>query len=351
MKMRKKVYFYEIVFTSEYYVDGINIFNDSNVEYLSDIDIDLKINVSFSKINNAKLLKIKDLNYEIVIAEVRDFKIVCFLKSNMFLKIFNHPRHKESIYKNHIILEDYVVTKIRNLFEDNIVYSPDYKMRAYINYEKGLVSLKYQMLNVDYDEGFYCYENVNSNNFWAWDDLPGISYFDTFENAKKEATSYLANYITETNRFFEEPDNILWEYETSKFYTWLYMMKFGVIGPIVIMLLSCLLPIFGQSNWNILWLSGGCSLFAIYIGSLVILTQYPPIMYRIADNSISTFKGIYRECAFDNIKKIKFKKNIFNKNKGSIKFILYKGMSVNFNFDNIENVEEVYKKLKDLLKL
>ena len=119
--MRKKVYFSEIIFTNEYYINGVNILDDNNVEYLGNIDIDLKVNLSFSKIDNAKLIKIKDLNFEIVIAEVKDFKIVCYLKSNMFYKICNHPRHQESLYKNYNLLEEYVIDKIKNISSDNIV--------------------------------------------------------------------------------------------------------------------------------------------------------------------------------------------------------------------------------------
>ena len=85
--MRKKVYFSEIVFTNEYYIDGINIFNNANVEYIESIATDLRMNLSFSKIDNAKVYLIKNLNKKIVIADVRDFKIVCYLKSNMFFKI------------------------------------------------------------------------------------------------------------------------------------------------------------------------------------------------------------------------------------------------------------------------
>ena len=46
--MRKKVYFSEIIFTNEYYINGVNILDDNNVEYLGNIDIDLKVNLSFS---------------------------------------------------------------------------------------------------------------------------------------------------------------------------------------------------------------------------------------------------------------------------------------------------------------
>ena len=45
--------------------------------------------------------------------------------------------------------------------------------------------------------GFYFYEDVSSDDFWSWEDLSGISYFDTLEIAKKEAPLYLQNYITD----------------------------------------------------------------------------------------------------------------------------------------------------------
>lgn len=345
--MRKKVYFSEIVFTNEYYIDGINILDDTNIEYLGNIDIDLKVNLSFSKIDNAKLVKVKDLNIDIVIAEVKDFKIICYLKSNICLKVANHPRNQESLYKNYILLEEYVINKLKKLTDDNIVYSPDYKTRGFVSYENGLVSLKYQRLEIEDEEGFFFYEDVNSDDFWSWEDLSGISYFDTLENEKKEATLYLKNHITERYRFYEQPYNILWQYETTKFQTWVYMMKFVIIGPVFIILLSCILPLCGQSNWNILWLSGGCSLFAIIVASIVVLTGYNPITYGVTDKGIVACKGIYRVCSYDNIKKIKLKKSLFNQNKGSIKFKLRKGSSINYNFDKIENSEEVYKIMKE----
>lgn len=349
--MRKKVYFSEIVFTSEYYIDGINIFDNNNIEFIDNIDIDLKVNTSFSKIDNAKLISIKGLNLQIAIAEVRDFKIICYLKSNIFLKIANHPKNQESLYKNYNLLEEYALNKIKKLSDDNIVYSPDYKTRGFISYENGLVCLKYQRLEIEDEIGFYFNENVNSNNFWSWEDLSGISYFDNFENAKKDATLYLEHYVTERYRFYEKPSNILWQYELNKFQTWVYMMKFGIIGPIVIVLLSCLLPLCGQSNWNILWLSGGCSLFAIIVASLVVLGDYSHIKYVATDKGIIACKGIYRECSYDNINSMKLKRNLFNKNKGSIKFKLKKGSSINYNFDNIENPEEIYNIIKEYTNL
>ena len=49
-KMRKKVYFSEIVFTDDYYINGINIFDENNIEFIDNIefeDIDTRISNTF----------------------------------------------------------------------------------------------------------------------------------------------------------------------------------------------------------------------------------------------------------------------------------------------------------------
>lgn len=349
--MRKKVYFSEIVFTNEYYIDGVNILDDRNIEYLGNIDIDLKVNLSFSKIDNAKLVKIKDLNIDIVIAEVKDFKIICYLKSNLFRRICNDPRHQLSVFNNYYLLEEYTISKIKKLSDDNIVYSPDYKTRGYISNKNGLISLKYQRLEIEDEIGFYFNENVNSNNFWSWEDLSGISYFDTIENAKKEAETYLANYVHEPNELYVQQYKTLWQYSLNKVNSWLYQMKFACLGIFIFPLSMMIFPILGLSNWNIMWLFGGCIVFSLILGGSVLWFNVGTISYEISDKGICAFKGIVFQCSYDNIKSVRIKKNIFNKNKGSIKFKLHKGLAVNYNFDNIENPEKAYKIIKEQMKL
>lgn len=345
--MRKKVYFSEIVFTNEYYIDGINIFNNANVEYIESIAIDLRMNLSFSKIDNAKVYLIKNLNKKIVIADVRDFKIVCYLKSNMFFKICNHPRHLESLIKNHCLLEEFAIEKIKKIKKDNILYSPNYKTRAIVSNENGVISVQYQTLEIFDEIDFYFYEDISSDNFWVWEDLKGISYFDSEEKARLEAVAFLNNYVEKTNRYFDKPYVSLWKYQSNKIESCLYMMKFIMLGPNVIILLSCLLPLLGQSNWNILWLTGGCALFTFILASIVAWKNINPMSYEITDKGIVCCKGMFYTTTFDNIKSVKVKKNIFNKKRGSIKFKLFIGSSINYNFDNIENVEEAYNIIKE----
>ena len=192
----KKARYSEIVFTDQYYIDGVDVFNDANVEYLGNIDVDLGMNLSFSKLRNAKLCKIKSLDYKIAIAEVRDFKIIAYLSFKEFLNICNYPRHFESMMKNRNLLEQFVINKIKQSSNENSIYAPDFRTRAYISYVDGVLSLKYQQLEIEDELYFYFFEGVNSNNFWNWEDLPGVSFFDSFESAKKEAAAYLENLYT-----------------------------------------------------------------------------------------------------------------------------------------------------------
>jgi hypothetical protein len=101
---------------------------------------------------------------------------------------------------------------------------------------------------------------------------------------------YLQNYISEPNRYYEKPYVSFWEYQLTRVQTWLYMMKFAIVSPVLIMMLSCLLPIFGQSHWNILWLSGGCCLFALVLGGILIWKNYLIISYEITDKGIIASK-------------------------------------------------------------
>lgn len=342
--MRKSVAFFEKVFTDKFYINGIDVFDENNVELLKYINIDLGIVSSDSKIDNAKLYIVKELGIKIVIAKKEDYAIVCYPNYRTFLNSANHPRHKESQLLNLKLLEEFVIQKLKNSSDDSCVYSPDYKTRAVITTEDKLVSVKYQALEVLDIELDYFYEGVNSNNFWTWEDLPGVSYFDSVETAKKEATVFLAKYLSEPRRRFTfEPDNVLWSYQLSRSQTWLYMMSFAMAPAIIWVLLSCLFPLFGQSNWNILYLSGGSSLFALILGGIATGKNCNCVTYEITDKGIRVVKGTFFETTFDNIKKVKIRRNLFDKNKGSIKFKLRKGLALNYNFDNIEHIDDAYK--------
>ena len=340
--MRKKVYFSDIVFTDKYLIDGIDVLDESNLTFIGYKDIDLGINQSFSKIDNAKIYIINELNIQIGIAEVRDFKIICFMKPKTLMKIANHPLNQDSIKINYKMLEEYVVNKLKNIHEDNIVYSDDYKTRAVIENKFGSISLIYQTLDVEDLENFFFYEEINSNNFWSWYNVNNsVSYFDSIENATKEAKAYLANVSLHIGRFNYEPVNILWEYNMNRINSWLYQMKFALIGLSIFLIPLTIFPILGLSNWKIMYLISGCGLFSIIVSGITLWKNANIISYGITDKGIYSMKGIYFECKYENIKSIKIKKNPLNKNK-SIKFKLYKGSSINYNFDNIDNAKEAY---------
>ena len=336
----KKVNFFEIVFTNKYFINSIDVLNINNLKFIDYINIDLNINTSFSKINKAKLYKIKDLNIEIAIAEVRDFKIICYFKPNTFFKLSQHPRHKESLIKNYKLLDQFVVDKLKNKNEENVIYSPDYHTRALINLSDNKISLTYQKLDFMKD---YLNEDINSDNFWFWEDFSGISFYDSIEKAKKEANLFLNNCDTSFNNDFNASSyNSLWKYSLSKKESWLYQMKFVTFGIICFLAFLLIFPILGLANWNVLLFFGICLLISLNLSGSVLWNNSNIIYYEVSDKGIHAVKGLLYECEYKNRKKNKIKKNIFNKNKGSIKFKLHKGLAINYNFDNITNPKEVY---------
>lgn len=182
----KKEYFSEIVFTKEFYICGIDIFNMGNLTFIKNVDIDLRLNLSFSKLIGAKLYLIKNTKIKIAIAKVRDFHIICYM-NNYFYKLHKYGNVTESHNKNGLLLKDYVIEKLRHLNEENVIYSDDCITRAVIEDNNGVISVQYQSLEIIDELDFYFYEDVNANNFWHWEDYPGISYFKTIEEAKENA--------------------------------------------------------------------------------------------------------------------------------------------------------------------
>ena len=102
--MRKSVTFFEKVFTDKFYINGIDVFDENNVELLEFINIDLGIVSSDSKIDNAKLCIVKELGIKIVIAKKEDYAIVCYPNYRTFLNSANHTRHKESQLLNAMLV-------------------------------------------------------------------------------------------------------------------------------------------------------------------------------------------------------------------------------------------------------
>lgn len=349
--MRRKVFYFDNIFVDKYYINDIDILDENNLTYIKDIDIDLEFDSIYSKLNNSKVYKINKYNQLIIISNIKDFKILSFYKNDPLKKITTHPLFYESSSKNFSLLIKTAVSKIKNLNEENVVYSNDYLVRAVIKKENDIVSLKYQDLDIkEFD--YTNFDDLDSNNFWTYQDRIGISFFSSVEEALLEAKRSINNIIAkeEEEELYIE-DKLLWNYSLSKFQSWLYQFKFVLIGIVIFVVPFTLFPILELAKWTLMLLIGACALFSLIVGGVALWLNDNIISYAITEKGIETCKGMIYDTKFDNIKNIKLRKNIFNKNLHSIKFKLYKGLAINYNFDNIENGIDVYNLLNNKINI
>ncbi len=188
MFFKKKSYFSEIVFTNEFYIDGVDVFNNNHRVVVKKVEIKLPIKLSYSKLSDSTLYKIIGLNsrFKIAISKFRDFHIISYVTARDFLRAHKYDVTKES-NKINLELKFMVVAELLSKdSKDNCTfYSEDYRRKATI--ENVLNSFKvtyYTLLIVD-ECNFHFHENINKQNFYGWEDEGTTSFYDTYDNASQ----------------------------------------------------------------------------------------------------------------------------------------------------------------------
>ena len=154
------------------------------------------------------------------------------------------------------------------------------------------------------------------------------------------------NYIA----YLKEQGELQWSCSLGVKKSFLLQVKYAVFGVLLFLLPMMLFPILNLSNWNILILFGGAAAFALIISLIIFLKNKLDISYQITTKKIFANKGMPLSTTYDNIKKVKLRKSIFNENKGTVKFYLKKGLSVNYSFEGIMDCERVYKIILENMK-
>lgn len=147
--------------------------------------------------------------------------------------------------------------------------------------------------------------------------------------------------------FFDEP--ILWQYSLSRSRMFLYQLKYASMGPIICLLAGLIMALTGVILWIGLILFGGVAVLSFVIICLALSSQRGRIVYTITETEIMIdypAKSLVTD--FSNIRKIKKSHSLFNKNVGTIKFKVKKGLSINYQFAKIDDVDSVYDLLISL---
>lgn len=153
--------------------------------------------------------------------------------------------------------------------------------------------------------------------------------------------------ISDLIDFFEEPT--LWQYSPSKSRMFFYQLKYASIVPVIGLLAGLILALTGIILWIGLILFGGTAVITFVITCLALSRQRGRIIYTITETKIIiAYPSQCLTSDFANIKKIKKIRSLFDKNVGTIKFKVKKGLSVNYQFAKIDNVDKVYDLLISL---
>ena len=143
--------------------------------------------------------------------------------------------------------------------------------------------------------------------------------------------------------FLREQGKLQWSYSLGVKRSFFLQLKYALFGVLLVIIPMLLFPLLGLSNWKILYLLGGASAFALIVASLALWKNKLNVSYQITTKKIFVYKGISLSTTYDNIRRVKLRKSIFNKNRGTVKLYLKKGLSVNYRLEGITDCERVYK--------
>ena len=170
-----------------------------------------------------------------------------------------------------------------------------------------------------------------------WDEIEIIAV-DGVSSGEYDAETCSFNYV----QYIADQGELLWScYLGTKRSFWI-QWKYAMLGAWTLPILSILYPLTGNSNWNILFLTGGCAIVSLLIAVIVLLRNRIDIHYQITTKKVYIFNGLALDVEFGNIKNAKLYRSLFDKNRGSIKLKLKKGCSLNYVLEDIPEVDQVY---------
>lgn len=178
----------------------------------------------------------------------------------------------------------------------------------------------------------------------AWDSFEIISINEQLEEDYLSANDHFNIYEYQTKL-----GQLIWEYKPSVYQIYLYMIKIALIPLLSLNLIPLIIVLTGNANWFLM----------IFFGSITLLTFILFLIFGVRKNLnlhyYATDKGIYKEMGvmnyfaeLANIKRLKLRRSIFNKNNGSIKVYVKKGLSLNYHLEGIKNIDDHFKIVKQI---
>ena len=237
--------------------------------------------------------------------------------------------------------EYYQTMKEHGICELFFLYN-DKECRIFIEIRE--LSFLYLLYEGEAVTSFFDLDELVTANFFdgkslkdIWNEIEIIA-IDGVSEKEYDAETCSFNYV----KYLQEQGDLLWSGSLGVKRSFFLQLKYACFGLLLFTVPWVLFPILQLSNWNIMILVGGCAFFSLVIASIALLQNRLDISYEVTTKKIFAFKGLSVSTTYDNIKRVKLKKSIFNKKRGTIKIYLKKGLSLNYHFEWIEEPEKVY---------
>lgn len=158
-------------------------------------------------------------------------------------------------------------------------------------------------------------------------------------------------YVAELVPVLPIEEDALWQFSPNKIRQLYFTFKYQSIVFFGWFLLGLCCVLFLDWLWKgVLILFGGIAAFVFVIMVIAVLRQ-DKMHYKITKSKIIVeYPAIGYVTHYANIKDIKLSRSIFNKKVGTIRFKLKKGLSMNYQFAGIDDVDMVYDLLLSLWK-
>ena len=146
-------------------------------------------------------------------------------------------------------------------------------------------------------------------------------------------------------------EDALWQFSPKKIRQLCFTFKYSSIGFGFWFILWFLVMVFNQITLQGFLIFVGVPVVFVSIVVFITVLRQDKMQYKITQSQIIVeYPAIGCVTDYANIKDIKMSRSVFNKNVGTIRFKLKKGLSMNFQFAGIDDVDKVYDLLLSLWK-
>ena len=146
-------------------------------------------------------------------------------------------------------------------------------------------------------------------------------------------------------------EDALWQFSPNKIRQLCFTFKYQIIVFGVWFILWFLVMLFNQITLQGFLIFFGAPVLFVSVVAFIAVLRQDKMHYKITKSQIIVeYPAIGYVTDYANIKDIKLSRSIFNKNVGTIRFKLKKGLSMNYQFAGIDDVDKVYDLLLSLWK-